>query len=107
MIIDQCVFILQTSTNVKTKLIHHALPLLNALTLKAATNVSVLILTSWQKMEEHALIMLVNLLSIKIFSVLFYNAVKIMKLRRIEKLLTCIKNMCTVMSIKIQSDSVK
>jgi len=65
MIIDQCVFILQTSMNVKMKSIHHALFLLNALILKAATNVSVLILTSWQKMEERALVMLVNRLSIR------------------------------------------
>ena len=107
MIIDQCVFILQTSMNVKMKLIHHALLLLNALTLKAATNVSILILTSWQKMEEHALVMLVNLLSIKTFSVLFYNAVKIIKLTFIEELLTYVKNRYTVMGIKIQSDSVK
>lgn len=77
--------------NVKMRIIHHALLLLNALTLKAATNVSLLVLTSWQKMEEHALVMLVNLLSIKTFSVLFYNAVKIIKLRFIEKLLTYIK----------------
>lgn len=72
MIIDHCVFILQTSMNVKMKLIHHALHLLNALTLKAATNVSVLILTSSQKMEERALVMPVNLLYIKILSVLFF-----------------------------------
>lgn len=82
--------------NVKMKLIHHALHLLNALTLKAAIYVSVLILTSWQKMEEHALVMLLNLLPIKIFSVLFfYNAVKIIKLRSMEKLLTYLKNLCT------------
>lgn len=98
MIIDHCVFILQTSMNVKMKLIHHALHLLNALTLRAAIYVSVLILTSWQKMEEHALVMLLSLLPIKIFSVLFfffYNAVKIVKLRSMEKLLTYLKNLCT------------
>lgn len=76
-IIDQCVLLLQTSMNVKIKLIHHALLLLYALTPKAATNVSTLIPTSWQKMEEHALVMVVNLLSIKTLSVPFYNTVKI------------------------------
>lgn len=63
--------------NVKMKSIHHALLLLYALTLRAATNVFILIPTSWQKMEEHALVMVVNLQSIKMFSVPFYNAVKI------------------------------
>lgn len=106
MTIDPCVFILQTSMNVKIKLVHHALLLLNALTLEAAISVSILIITSWQKMEEHALVMLVNLLSIKTFSVLFYNAVKIIKLRFVEESLTHVKNY-TVMGIKIQSDSVK
>lgn len=63
--------------NVKMKIIHRAILLLYALTLKAATDVSTLIPTSWQKMEEHALVMAVNLLPIKMFFVLLYNAVKI------------------------------
>lgn len=61
--------------NVKMKLIHHALLLLYALTLKVATNASMLIPTSWQKMED-ALVMVVNLLPIKTFSAPFYNTVK-------------------------------
>lgn len=67
--------------SVKMKLIHHALLLLNVLTLKAATNVSILILTRWKKMEELVSVMFVNLVSIKTISVLVYNAVKTIKLR--------------------------
>jgi len=94
--------------SVKRKLIHHALQLLNALTLKAATNASVLNRTNWQKMEEHALIAFVNLLSIKVFSVLFFNsAVKMLieihgRAIKIPK-----KFLQTVLVINIPSDSVK
>lgn len=63
--------------NVKMKLIHHALLLLYALTLRAATNVSTLIPTSKQKTKEHVLVMVVNILPIKTFSDPFYNAVKV------------------------------
>lgn len=76
-ITDQCVLILQTSMSVKMKSIHPVLLLLHALTLREATNVSTLIPTSWQKMEEHALVMVVNLLSIKTFSIPLCNNVKI------------------------------
>lgn len=76
-ITDQCVLILQTSMNVKMKSIHPVLLLLHALTLREATNVSTLIPTSCQKTEEHALVMVVNLLSIKMFSIPLCNNVKI------------------------------
>lgn len=42
-------------------------------------------------MEENVLVMPVNLLSIKTFSSLFDNAVKIIKLTFIEELLMCKK----------------